>query len=358
VLVVFAAVTAVGWFAWAGDLEPPGPPAPTPKPLSEIEPRMPISSLPFTITDSGSYYLTETLTGAAGVDGITIDADDVTLDLNGFTLISGGGPGFGVVGNGTRKNLTVKNGNVTGWGSAGVWLLQDDNSVVLNVRAEGNAFGFLVGSHSLILDSVAKGNGSDGFQINSGTVVRGCVAVENARGFLVNGGNVTLTDCTARDNTGRGFSIGSFSTLSNCTAASNDGEGIQAANGSTVTGCTVAFSGGDGIQVVANGGGRIEGNLVYQGNTNDGIEVTSACLVAGNVVYGAEAGILATGTRNRIDGNHVRASARDIDVDGTDNIIVRNTAYGVGIGYDIAAGNEVGAIVASPVGAGAWDNFD
>ena len=33
----------------AGDLEPPGPPAPTPKPLSEIEPREPIGSLPVTI---------------------------------------------------------------------------------------------------------------------------------------------------------------------------------------------------------------------------------------------------------------------------------------------------------------------
>src|SRR5437588_12623981 len=70
-----------------GTLTPPGAPAPAMKTLTQIEPRTPISSLPYTVTNGGSYYLTANLTGVALQSGITIQADDVTLDLNGFTLI-------------------------------------------------------------------------------------------------------------------------------------------------------------------------------------------------------------------------------------------------------------------------------
>src|SRR5689334_2731639 len=45
-----------------GNLTPPGAPGPTFKTLEQIEPRKPISALPFTITDPGSYYVTTNLT--------------------------------------------------------------------------------------------------------------------------------------------------------------------------------------------------------------------------------------------------------------------------------------------------------
>ncbi len=41
-----------------GPLAPPGAPAPTFKTLQQVEPRTPISALPFTISQPGSYYLT------------------------------------------------------------------------------------------------------------------------------------------------------------------------------------------------------------------------------------------------------------------------------------------------------------
>ena len=86
-----------------GSLTPPGAPAPTMKTLQQVEPRTPISALPFTISNSGSYYLTANLTGAAGSDGITILASDVTLDLNGFTMT---GVRSGAIDNG--KTIVIK----------------------------------------------------------------------------------------------------------------------------------------------------------------------------------------------------------------------------------------------------------
>src|SRR5207302_11387882 len=70
-----------------GLLTPPGAPAPTMKTLDQIEARTPISTAPFTIIASGSYYLTKNLSVASG-NAININFNGVTLDLNGFTISS------------------------------------------------------------------------------------------------------------------------------------------------------------------------------------------------------------------------------------------------------------------------------
>ncbi|MGZ5545765.1 MAG: hypothetical protein ACXWIU_13930, partial [Limisphaerales bacterium] len=70
-----------------GSLTPPGAPVPTMKTLSQIEPRTPIASGPFTIANSGAYYLTTNVTIGGG-NAISIGANDVWLDLNGFTISS------------------------------------------------------------------------------------------------------------------------------------------------------------------------------------------------------------------------------------------------------------------------------
>src|SRR5262245_61247758 len=70
----------------------------------------PISSLPFSITEPGSYYLTGNLAGRAG---ISITANDVVLDLKGFEL-----KGAGIVAAGAK--ITVRNGAVRNCSGAGI----------------------------------------------------------------------------------------------------------------------------------------------------------------------------------------------------------------------------------------------
>jgi hypothetical protein len=98
-----------------GSLTPPGAPAPSMKSLSQVEPRTPISSAPFTISASGSYYLTTNISVTSG-SAITITASQVTLDLNGFTLSSTETTptGTGILLASGNTDITILNGHIKG----------------------------------------------------------------------------------------------------------------------------------------------------------------------------------------------------------------------------------------------------
>jgi hypothetical protein len=103
---------------------PPGPPGPTMKSLDQIEARIPIPGSTggsgYFIGQPGSYYLTgDIIVTNDNADGIDIDANNVTLDLNGYSVVSTrnlpqntSGISANFVG---LTNFTVRNGRVIGW---------------------------------------------------------------------------------------------------------------------------------------------------------------------------------------------------------------------------------------------------
>jgi len=130
-----------------------------------------IASVPFTITQPGIYCLKANLANSTDptpqylVGAISIEADDVTLDLNGFSLVNKiAGPANrmnGVVAL-NRRNVTVRNGHIEGFAS-GVLIggLFAQRSVVETIRANASNYrGILVvGADSLIRDNHVTNTG-------------------------------------------------------------------------------------------------------------------------------------------------------------------------------------------------------
>jgi hypothetical protein len=110
----------------------------------------PIYSLPYLISRQGTYCLVRNLgTAIATGQAILIAAGDVTLDLRGFELDgSAAGPGseaFGVHAV-DRRNVTVRNGNIRGFGRA---VSLEDSSNDLSIAAGYRVEGILADASTL-----------------------------------------------------------------------------------------------------------------------------------------------------------------------------------------------------------------
>lgn len=191
-----------------GALTPPGTPAASMKTLQQIEPRTPISALPFTITNGGSYYLTTNLQSGAGVDGITIQASNVTLDLGGFFL-GGNGTGLsGILVSGAQQSIAIGNGTIRGWTVAAVNATGARQVHCSGLRIlENTADGLLAGSQSLVAGCTASGNGGVGIAAQDSSRVTGCIADANATGFRAVGSGNRIEDNLAATNSAAGFEL-------------------------------------------------------------------------------------------------------------------------------------------------------
>ena len=275
---------------------PPGPPAATMKSLDQIEPRIPISSLPFTISQEGSYYLTKNLDTAG--NGISVGSSNVTVDLNGFTIEGTGGSGAGIDAT-ARDRVVVKNGMVRGFPLLGIKL----------------------GNYGVVERVVSSFNGQAGINIE-------------ARG--------SVTHCTSVSNGGIGISVGNGSSVLDSITEDNTGIGISCEN-SLVARCLSRTNGGAGIAANASQVADSMSSL----NTGAGITATDDCHIERNTVTkngnsGDAAGILVTGTRTLVQKNQVSGNDRGLEITGTANVVRENTVLGnTSDNYDFAAGNVI-----------------
>ena len=305
----------------AGPLDPTGPPS---SPSGVFGPGTPISSLPYTISSPGSYYLTGNLTGTTGQDGIKIESNDVTLDLRGFTLQGVPGSSNGVeitTGAIYRRAITIRNGTARGWGESGFFAQFIDGGVFDSLTAEGNGqWGFVLGGQ--------------------GGVLSNCSATRNG-GSGISASEATITECTSLYNGGHGFQINTVA-LSNCVSAHNSSNGVDAGS-SRIEACHVYQNTQIGIDAVES---DVIGNKVMQ-NFGTGIEVTGVgSLVArnglqSNSLTGTGYGINVAGTVSRIENNHVadlgNFPSQDVGIRvvGAENVVVLNSAHDNVVNYSL-----------------------
>ena len=237
-----------------GSLTPPGAPAPTMKTLDQIEARTPISSVPFTITQPGSYYLTTNLTTTVS-NAIVITTNGVTLDLGGWTISStvanaaNGGTAILLTGTATARlsDITIFNGHIRGG-------VTNNGSGVYSGNGFANGISYSVNPPVNVLVSKVSVSGCLSFGIylatGDATVVEGCtvrtiggngilastvkscVAVE-CGGYAIYGDQVS--DCRG-ESTGSGAGIFATYTASGCYGSSSTGAGLYAYNASFCTG--------------------------------------------------------------------------------------------------------------------------
>ena len=218
---------------------------------------------PYVIGRVGSYRLTSNLYVTIAADpkntnAIQVDAQDVTIDLNGFSILGpavcSGNPVTSCINTGTGvgvssfESVVVRNGTIQGMGSAGIALRG----------------GSVERIHAI-------GNGSDG--IYGAEVVRNCVSEVNGQtGFFIPGGLIT----------------GSIAT-------GNKADGIFVATEATVSGNNSSFNGRNGITFgntgVVNGTGVVSNNTAT-GNASWGLSLTVNTIgYVGNVLYNNNGGI-------------------------------------------------------------------
>lgn len=286
---------------WAqGSLTPTGAPDPTMKTLMQVEPRTPISGVPYSITESGSYYLTTNL--ASTGHGIVIKTSRVTVDLMGFAITGDGGASdygiymFGAT-NATLRDVVVRGGAVSGFG-VGVCCEYAQNNRIESLAISDNS------------DSGVTLNGSSvGGQCNGNTVCDCTFSFNQFAGVFLNGmngqceGNM-VRDCAISGAGSYGvYLLGNAgqcggNTVRDCTVIGNiNGITLYAYNGqshgNTVTHCVLRNNSGSGIYIEYANGNRVENNHVSGTNavSSYGIKAlsSSANLILQNTCVGRDA---------------------------------------------------------------------
>lgn len=226
-----------------GSLTPPGAPAPTMKSLDQIEARTPISSAPFTISNPGSYYLTTNVNVTTG-NAIIIAADNVTLNLNGFTISSTApsATGTAILLNSSLHDITIANGHIRGG-------VTDSGGVYSGLGfAYGIYYGLFPPVNVLVSHVTVSACLNHGIYLNiadSSTVVESCV-VRTVGSFGIYASTIkqsSATDCGGNAIYG--------DEVSNCHGqSSGTGDGVYASGSAEA--CYGNSSSGSGIYSVGS----------------------------------------------------------------------------------------------------------
>ncbi len=294
-LALGSTLTLLAFFVWspqdcfADDADPNTPSVPV-----VLLGAVPITELPYVITESGSYCLTQNLTHTDRyTNAIVVDANNVTIDLGGYSLI---GPTTSY--NETccgifmdmHSNIEIRNGTITNFPNRGIF---SDNS--------GDTLG------------------SAGIRIISVRVTR-----TGAEGIVLWGFHHTVMNCTVTntqlelDQGYGGITCHSLSLVTGNVVARHNIVGILTGSGCTVRGntiseCSYGIIPGDGCSIIDN-------TISY---VADGIRVgdTAGCLVKGNTI---------------------RECARNgINIEGLDNAIEENLVTSSEVGFYFALGQNV-----------------
>jgi hypothetical protein len=298
-----------------------------------------------------------------------VQSNDVSLDLNGFALTSGGGAGAlrGIDVPAVQSGLAVRNGTVRGWtggGVAGGTATMLAEKLVLTGNT--GAVGLSVGNGSVIKDCVSTSNGT-GFFAPDRTEVVHCIATTNTGPGFDCTSFMSVIDSTSSRNGGNGIVVQTSSSVVRCNASRNDLSGIVTGSGCTVSQSTAGSNLSSGIVIGDDTSVR---DCTARANSASGISGTTGDHIAGNTCEANVTGIAVTAPggsgaeQSRIDSNVCNRNQVGISVSGVGNLIIRNHAGGnTSTSYSISPAllNRAGPMATSSGGTitetSPWANF-
>lgn len=225
-----------------------------------------ITSLPYTISTPGFYYLIKDL--QTNTDGILIRTNNVTLDLMGHT-ISGTGKADGLY-KGVQmdgRNIEVRNGTITQFAGYGIY----NPSIYTNHR---------------IFNIRAISNGAIGiYTVASNSQIKKCTVSDNGTGIHTYS-NVLLTENTVTSNDGIGIDASYHSIIKNNIVNSNGGDGIRVGSGCYIEDNVISYNSAYGIDNYILPGysnyNFIQSNSLIS-NSSGNIETCVDCNISNNL---------------------------------------------------------------------------
>ena len=257
----------------------------------------------------------------AETDGFLVDADGVTIDLNGHEIVGDGTPGtIGIFASG-RSNVTIKNGVIRGF-ARGIVAEDTLGLKLVNVEVRDNAYrgATLSGADIAINKSTFASNAGAGVEIgtavgpvSTGVSIANSFFVGNDEGIVSHAIDTRLARVMANANGAAGIVL--------------DAQGSGAVSGSTMAGNL-----NDGIRIDGNFAPVAVTRSTIIGNEWDGIVLTSA---GGPVTVGS----------NAIAGNGFRGLAvmgAPTQAVLTKNAAIGNQFAGIYVDSDVLATTVVG----------------
>jgi hypothetical protein len=309
-------------------------------PAVAFEGRVQISSAPYTISQSGSYVVTQNLTVMANQTAITVNADFVTIDLNGFAIqgpntcsyasgvvtCTALGTGQGIFASG-RQGITVRNGAIRGTGAAGLVAgigARIENVTVSQVGGQGidvshggsvrrasaqvvDGTGIRCGTGCLLADNRVHQAELDGISAGNSLYRENDVrtAGRDAISGLTTVGGSLFEGNVARDTGDDGLTaIGGFAFFDNTSTLNaqtpgSDGAAIDVLDMGLVVGNTLADS-TDGFGFESTGRVLVMENTI---TANSGVGIN---MVSGNACYGRNVLSQNPGTGAQTAGNAIQ----------------------------------------------------
>lgn len=171
--------------------------------LSQVQPRIPVdtihtpgnSATEYLITTPGSYYLTTNIIGVSSENGIEIEASDVTLDLNGFSMIAPAAANTAILIFSGITNTVIRNGIISGWSSLNDDIFSEANNVTIeNMSVSGASMGIAcLGAGGVVRSCTVSLDGTYGIYIaGSGYLVYGNSCFGNNTVNEANGGAIFI----------------------------------------------------------------------------------------------------------------------------------------------------------------------